>query len=311
MPTIFNTQEIDSSQRLAYWSEVICRTYLAVDCRPQADITLDGDLRVRTLAQLELSDVTSPPMEYRRSPVQLRQHHEEHFQLVLVTQGSGLIEQDDRQALLESGDVALYSAAQPSLVRYPQGSRSLVLKIPRPLLISRVSCPEQMLAITLKGATAMGSLIGNLVREAYTLEEDHLLANDARFANGMLDIISAAFESYGNSCFNPAKNSPLPRIKKYIQDNLSDPNLQPPAIASKHNVSIRTLNRLFAAEGTTAHRWIWMQRLASSHKSLSEGQVRQVSEAALNSGFNDLSHFSKAFKKTYGISPHELLRSSH
>jgi AraC-like DNA-binding protein len=249
-------------------------------------------------------------MDYRRDAWQLRDHHEEHFQLILVTEGDGYIEQNGRQAVLRTGDLALYSAAQPSLVSYPKGSRSLVLKIPRPLLASRVVCPDKMTAATLKGSSAMGAMIGNLIRESFQLDEGVHLANDARLASGMLDIISAALENTTGASGVSSRHHPLDLIKQHMQTHLCDPDLQIVDIASRHNISVRTLNRLFAAEGTSAIRWLWIQRLAASHKSLSEGRVRQVSEAALNCGFNDLSHFSKAFKKMYGIAPHQLLRTT-
>jgi AraC-like DNA-binding protein len=42
---------------------------------------------------------------------------------------------------------------------------------------------------------------------------------------------------------------------------------------------------------------------------LSEGRVKRVSQAAFDSGFNDLSHFGRAFKKRYGLLPLSLLRN--
>ena len=70
----------------------------------------------------------------------------------------------------------------------------------------------------------------------------------------------------------------------------------------------RTLNRLFAAESTTPIRWLWRQRLAASYKALAEGHVRQVIDAAFSCGFSDPSHFSRAFKAEFGLSPHEVAR---
>ena len=74
-------------------------------------------------------------------------------------------------------------------------------------------------------------------------------------------------------------------------------------IAKAQNVSPRTLNRLFATDGTTPIRWLWQQRLDASYKALAEGHVTQVTDAAMSFGFTDMSHFSRVFKKTFGTSP--------
>ncbi|RMO89197.1 Helix-turn-helix, AraC type [Pseudomonas syringae pv. maculicola] len=40
-----------------------------------------------------------------------------------------------------------------------------------------------------------------------------------------------------------------------------------------------------------------------------KGRARQVSDVALSMGFTNLSHFSRAFKNAYGVSPQQLLVS--
>ena len=47
-------------------------------------------------------------------------------------------------------------------------------------------------------------------------------------------------------------------------------------------------------------------RIVRAGESLS--QVRSVSQAALDYGFSDFSHFSQAFRKAFGVAPNTLLR---
>jgi transcriptional regulator GlxA family with amidase domain len=88
--------------------------------------------------------------------------------------------------------------------------------------------------------------------------------------------------------------------------NLGDTDLDLARIACSQSMAPRTLNRLFAAEGTTPIRWLWRQRLAASYKALAEGHVRQVIDAAFSFGFSDPSHFSRAFKAEFGQPPHAI-----
>ncbi|HFP9258394.1 TPA: helix-turn-helix domain-containing protein, partial [Klebsiella michiganensis] len=52
---------------------------------------------------------------------------------------------------------------------------------------------------------------------------------------------------------------------------------------------------------------IWQERLRASREALERGRVSSVSQAALDFGFSDFSHFSHAFRKAFGISPRSLL----
>ena len=97
------------------------------------------------------------------------------------------------------------------------------------------------------------------------------------------------------------------RIMQYIQRHLTEPDLSIEAIAKAHNVSTRTVTRAFARYQNPVAE-IWKERLNASREAIERGQVRSVSEAALDFGFSDFSHFSHAFRKAFGVAPNTLLR---
>lgn len=307
MLNTFDTGQIDQSKRLSYWTGAICDTFLTVDCRRQGDGFFHGEMKGCQLGSLGLIDVVSPPMEYFRGPLQLREH-EEHFQLVMQLSGTGIIRQHGKEAVLMPGDIALYSAAAPSSIVYPDGSRTIAVKIPRQSMLERICGEESELAISLGSSSSLGSMIGNMIKDSFAWGIAQSSPSESRLMSGMLDIIAFGFDGNTGGVSAPVRKSPIAQIKRYMKNNLGDPDLLLTDVAARHNISMRTLNRLFAAEGTGANRWLWQQRLEASFKALSEGRVRQVSETALLFGYNDLSHFSKTFKKTYGVTPNQLLR---
>jgi AraC-like DNA-binding protein len=80
------------------------------------------------------------------------------------------------------------------------------------------------------------------------------------------------------------------------------------AIESGTGLSARYINELFEHEDTSLMRYVWNSRLTHCHKELSSPDCfpNRISEVALQWGFNDFSHFSRAFKKKYGVSPRDV-----
>ncbi|MCF6294140.1 MAG: AraC family transcriptional regulator [Flavobacteriaceae bacterium] len=70
--------------------------------------------------------------------------------------------------------------------------------------------------------------------------------------------------------------------------------------------SLSTFTREFKIVfGTTPHKWILKKRLQAAYKILSETS-KKISDVYVETGFEDMAHFSKVFKKEFGFSPSEI-----
>lgn len=100
----------------------------------------------------------------------------------------------------------------------------------------------------------------------------------------------------------------LARVEHYLRDNIGDPALTPSAIANAHAISVRTLHQLFANTGVSVSEAIRDRRLRAAYRELANaGEDTRVTDVAFSWGFNDGAHFSRLFKKKFGISPSTLL----
>ncbi|MFD7666860.1 helix-turn-helix domain-containing protein [Streptomyces sp. NPDC059788] len=94
-------------------------------------------------------------------------------------------------------------------------------------------------------------------------------------------------------------------IKEFIVRHLHQARLSPSEIAVAHHISVRYLHHLFRHEGTSVSRFIREQRLERCRADLADPlqAYRGVAEIGARWGLADAAVFSRAFKKTYGISP--------
>jgi AraC-like DNA-binding protein len=94
----------------------------------------------------------------------------------------------------------------------------------------------------------------------------------------------------------------------FIRRNLTDPNLNPAAVAAHVNTSTRSLARTFARAGTTIERMIWRERLAGARHDFLDPRLsdRSITDIAFSWGFNDAAHFSRSFSKAYGVTASEF-----
>jgi AraC family transcriptional regulator, positive regulator of tynA and feaB len=91
----------------------------------------------------------------------------------------------------------------------------------------------------------------------------------------------------------------------FIETHLAEPSLDPSSIASELGISVRHLHRLFARQGDSPADWIRQRRLENSRSDLADVRFRDrtITEIAFLWGFSDSAHFSRSFRKQFGISP--------
>ena len=129
-----------------------------------------------------------------------------------------------------------------------------------------------------------------------------------RLSSAIVDLLVSMFDYRREGSPDARMSWPLERIMRFARANLDDNDLTPETLAAAGAISVRTLNRLFGGLGTTPMRWLWSARLEASRASLADGQVRSVTEAAFAHGFSELAHFSRTFKRAFGVTPQQVLR---
>jgi AraC-like DNA-binding protein len=99
------------------------------------------------------------------------------------------------------------------------------------------------------------------------------------------------------------------RIMMYVDANLHDHKLTPDSIAAAHNISTRHLYVLWvrANHELSLSQWIISRRLRKAETQLAEVDpaTTTIAQIAHDCGFTDVSHFSRRFRESYGMTPRE------
>jgi AraC-like DNA-binding protein len=97
-------------------------------------------------------------------------------------------------------------------------------------------------------------------------------------------------------------------IKEDVARNLGHGDVSLAAMAARHRISPRTIQKLFEGEGTTFSEYVLDQRLAHAHRLLGDPRytAEKIASLAFAAGFGDLSHFYRAFRRRYGVLPTDV-----
>lgn len=101
-------------------------------------------------------------------------------------------------------------------------------------------------------------------------------------------------------------------IKADIGRNLIHGDVSLAAVAARHGLSFRSVQRLFEREALTFTGFVLSQRLAYAYQLLvgAREDDRTICDTAFDAGFNDLSYFNRTFRRRYGVTPSEVREMS-
>ncbi len=250
-----------------------------------------------------LSTVHSTAQVTERTHAHLRQDPQDYVLFALQAEGHGFIEQDGRQARLETGDFGCYITDRPYRLAFDSPFRQIILRLPRERLAERLPCLSQLTARRFDGKAKAGMLATGFIRQ--------MVANGANLADSDLNDMETATAQMLATAMQQGIEGPsdaqslrLDRIKRRLLAHLRDPDLDLVQIAADEGMSLRTLQRLFQTEGLSPSQWVAEERLKKVASNLRDPAhaKRSVTDIALSWGFGDLSHFSRVFRQRFGTS---------
>jgi AraC-like DNA-binding protein len=209
------------------------------------------------------------------------------------------------------GSLALLSACDPAVHTKLGGNDTLCFMIPRQFVDQRVLYVEEICARPSLADDPMGKLVRDTLtsfHESAHLMDDEQFRSTARLV-GDLVLLALAGAADVVTGVRSVRGGNLARAKRVIRSRLDDLDLSVAAIAAECGVSVSYLHNLFRDDGRTVWEYLKGERLRRARQMLEcrSGTPMTVTEVSLACGYSNMSQFSTAFKRAFGVSPREVL----
>lgn len=302
----FDTARHALGRQFEAWREAVGVTH-EITVRGRAEREgLVASSDVWRMGQAVVSHRRFPALHFARPVRRARVDGLDQYSLLLMREGTWQGEAGPDEVVLRPGELGLFDLARPVANLVTENS-SLRLMLPRDAVDGLV--PGGGLAAhgaRLAGgaATVLATFMEALLRSLPSLE----VGQAAAMERATVELVAACLAP------SPARReqaaaaidaSLLLRARTHIEGKLGEEGLSPDSVAVALGMSRSALYRLFAPLGGVAG-YVQARRLARVKALLGDPRERRrISDLAYLHGFADEGHFSRAFRRAYGMSPRE------
>lgn len=311
---VYSTHGLSPSAKVSYWNGVTGDLFAPAETRPLNAGEFDAEVRCTQFGRLRLANAVSRAATVRRSKAQAAKADAHRYFLHVQLQGQLRLTQESHEALLEEGDLVLSDSTLPCSLTYDDTCSTLVLIVTADELKRHLPTPEEVIGVKLSGSKGLSRTTSLMLRSVWEQAEEGFPPElGSRIADGILDVFATSWAATRNIVVADAAivGARRVQIKRYIEANLRNPDLNVRSVAAAFGISPRYLHILFANESETVSSYILRRRLEECGKQLTDvlWQRRTITEIAFGWGFNNATHFARVFRNHYGKSPREYRNS--
>ncbi|MBL8661952.1 MAG: helix-turn-helix domain-containing protein [Candidatus Odyssella sp.] len=299
----WTTDAVSAADRFGYWRRAVCEGVVGAETENPRPGPFQARMAASRAAGFGFATFAASGHAVVRTPAMARRDGEAPFLLNLQLRGESRYGEGAGALAVREGEIALVNSGRPFRVVFPDEVSRVIAILPRPLLRARVPWCGDIGALKIDGALSAAEPL-----RAYLGAAGRNLGSlDARTAGAFLEnlanLLALALAPAGES----RRRARFDALCAHVRRAIADPGLAPRRAAAETGVSLRTLHRLFAEAGTSFGRFLLDARLDACRRGLDDPAQagRAISDIAFACGFNELSHFSRAFKARFGVSPRQ------
>lgn len=301
----FETDGIAPTKRLAFWNALVDRVYSGTYVKSHDD-NFTGEMWTWQVGDLAMIRPRSTASFVGRDP---RYTAEERLILHLQCRGSSLHKQSGTESMLGAGDFVIGSPHERYAIDLA-AHELLVVEFPRAPLAERFPGIDDALRQRLSGGTPGARVFHDFLLSLWRQSQQGI--SDPEWETGVstvfYDLIALAVRGAVKPDAGVHEGALRSRVLAAVETQLTDPALRTLSLAEACNASVRTIQNLFAAMGTTPSAYILERRLSRAAERLTASPGASITEIAFELGFNDSAYFARVFRQQFGVPPREWRR---
>ncbi len=297
--------------RREYWNDVICETFTELVTDVCELDEFNAELRSHALGNMTYARVDTTSSRVSHTHHHASKTRENVFLLHLQLKNSSLNSQRGNNVFLKAGEFTLVDSTTPYSVEFNDPISMGVMRIPYRSLSQKVANPEDMVGHKFSGARDVSGMLSLMLQgfwQQNSLTDDEVA--NRQMADSILDLLATSYLKDTKKAISAGsvRRVRFMQIRKYIDYNLSDPELSPTRIAETFKITPRYLHQIFAEFGSgseTVGQYILNKRLKGCAGQFRSSDIShlKITDIAFSWGFNSMTHFSRVFKEKFGASP--------
>ena len=302
----FSTDAFTPHERVAAWREAYGETIAKLEFEPTSEGPFNVEATLRSLPGLGIATMSTQGLRFTK-PRNLIDSDD--LILVMMESGGYSGSQLGRDVNLGPGDAVIRWNAEvtsgeiygrPSIIRVPTKAIAPLVGDVSAAVQRRIPADTDALRLLAPYMRAMQYCGGG------TPDVQRIAVSHVHDLIALL--LGATREAAQVTQERGVRAARLRGIKEDIALNLEHGDISIAAIATRHRVTPRTVQKLFERDGTTFTDYVLGERLAFAHRLLSDRKhaAEKVASVAFTAGFGDVSYFYRVFRRRYGMLPTDV-----
>jgi AraC-like DNA-binding protein len=306
-----STSGLAPKKQIECWTEALTDLCGRFDVDPLQASSLEARINYRTVSRLKLCQIEASQHRIAHTPSRIRLSEHPFVKILFQTHGISYFEQDGRHIELMPGDCLAYDVSCPHTIVSPSFTRHEVVIVPKELLRERGFRSAKMSACKLSARAGTGRIAYDFVHAAFDEATKLSPYNAIGVADSLIDLLLLPLREADTMFDRGGPEAMYVRAQGFIREHLRDSDLCIDQISMALGCTKRYLHMLFSDRGMTVSDYIWQARLQHCRQELETQPGKTITDVAFSWGFSSSSHFSRVFRKYFGIAPSSIHKAQH